>query len=82
MPERSVASKMFESLLVGTVETIARGVVKAGESIAGDMKKALKKEAFKVGLVEKGLEAWRKNNLGDIEDLPDSLTEEKGDQRS
>jgi hypothetical protein len=75
-PPQSPASKLAEKLLVGTVEAIARAGAKAVESLAGDMKKALKNEAFKAEVIEKGVEAWRKERLGDIDDLPESLRDE------
>jgi hypothetical protein len=71
--EQSVASKLFERVLVGTVESIARAGAKAVESLAGDVKKTLKNEAFKAEVLEMGVEAWRKSRLGDIDDLPESL---------
>ena len=70
---RSAASKFAEKILVGTVESIARAVAKAGESLAGDARKVLSKKALEATFLEKGIEAWRKERLGDIDDLPDSL---------
>ena len=82
MAQQTPTSKFFESILVGTVEAIARAGAKAAESITGDVKKALKNEAFKVEIVEKGIEAWRKSKLGEVIDLHDSTRserDEKGD---
>lgn len=70
---RSPASKFAESVLVGAVESIARAGARFAESIAGDAKKALKKEAAKIELVQHGIEAWRKARLGEVDDLPESL---------
>lgn len=69
----SFAAQLFERALVGTVEAIARAGAKAVESLAGDAKKALQTEAFKAEIIEKGVEAWRKAKLGDVDDLPESL---------
>jgi hypothetical protein len=74
---QSPASKFFESILVGTVDAIARAGAKAFESLAGDAKKALRNEAAKVEMVEKSIEAWRKMRLGEVDDLPSELRNEK-----
>jgi hypothetical protein len=73
---QSPASKFAERILVGTIETIARGLAKGAESIAGDVKKALKNEAAKVEAVQKTIEAWRQVRLGEVDDLPDSLRDD------
>lgn len=71
--KQTVVSRALESLFVGTVEALARAGAKAVESLAGDAKKVLQQEAFKAEIIEKGVEAWRKNRLGDVDDLPESL---------
>lgn len=73
---RSAAMDLLERVVVGALNSGARAIAKAGESIAGDVKKALQNEASKAELVEVGLKMWRAVNLGD-EDLPESLREEK-----
>ncbi len=73
---QSPASKFVESVLVGAVESVARAGAKFVESIAGDARKALQNEAFKVEIIEKGVEAWRKARLGEVDDLPASLRDE------
>jgi hypothetical protein len=80
--EKSPTAKFFEAVLVGTVEAIARAGSKAVESLAGDAKKALKNEAFKAELIEKGIEAWRLSHVGEIDDLPGSLQDEKPQRRA
>lgn len=75
--EKSPTAKFFEAVLVGTVDAIARAVAKGAESLASDAKKALKNEAFKASLIEKGIESWRLSHVGEIDDLPGSLQEEK-----
>lgn len=80
MAQQSPTSKFFESILVGAVETIARAGAKAAESITGDVKKALKNEAFKVEIVEKGIEAWRKSKLGEVIDLPGMMRDDKDEK--
>jgi len=74
--ETTAASKFFESLLVGTVDAIARAGAKAFESLAGDAKKALRNEAAKAEMLEKGVEMWRKMRLGDLDDLPSELRDD------
>lgn len=76
MNHNSPASKFAESLLVGAIESVARAGAKALESVVGDAKKALRNEAFKAELLEKGIEAWRKMKLGDVDDLPASLRDD------
>lgn len=76
MNHDSPASKFVESLLVGAIESVARAGAKALESVVGDAKKALRNEAFKAELLEKGIEAWRKVKLGDVDDLPSSLRDD------
>jgi hypothetical protein len=73
---QSPASKFFESILVGTVDAIARAGAKAAESLAGDVKKTLRRKAAEAEMLEKGVEAWRKVRLGDIDDLPSELRDE------
>jgi hypothetical protein len=77
MSEPSPASKFIESLLVGTVEAIARAGAKAVESLAGDARKALQNQSFKAEVLEKGVEAWRKARVGEIDDLPGSLRDDE-----
>lgn len=74
--KRTVAAQFAERLLVGSVEAIARAGAKFVESLAGDAKKALRNEATKVEMLEKGVEAWRKVRLGEIDDLPESLRDD------
>ena len=76
--EQSAVSKFAERLLVGIVETGARAVSKAAESVVADAKKALRNEALKAELIENGIEAWRKAHIGEIDDLPGSLRDEGG----
>ena len=76
MSEQTFVSQLLERALVGTVEAVARAGAKAVESLAGDAKKALQNEAFKAEILEKGVEAWRKARLGDVDDLPESLRKE------
>ena len=73
---QSKVSQFAERLLVGVIETGARAVAKAAESIAADAKKALRNEALKAELIENGIEAWRKAHIGEIDDLPGSLRDE------
>ena len=73
---QSKASQFAERFLVGIVETGARALAKAAESIASDAKKALRNEALKVEMLEKGVESWRKDRIGEIDDLPGSLRDE------
>ena len=77
MSEPTIASKFVERVLVGAVESIARAGAKAVESLAGDVKTALKNEAAKAELLEKGVEWWRKSRLGDIVVIKDDTTEKK-----
>jgi hypothetical protein len=76
MADQTVASKFAEKLLVGTLEAIVRAGAKAAESIASDAKKALRNEALKVEMIEKGVEHWRQTRLGEVDDLPSSLRDE------
>lgn len=76
MSDPTVASKFAERVLVGAVEMFARGLAKAAESVAGDVKKALRNEAAKAELLEKGVEWWRKSRLGEITDIPVSLQDD------
>ncbi len=78
MSEQSPVSKALEAILVGTVEAIARAGAKAAESLAGDARKVLQQNAFKAEIVEKGIEAWRKARLGEVDDLPESLRGDGG----
>jgi hypothetical protein len=77
MKEPTAASKFFESVLVGAIESVTRAVAKAAESLAGDAKKALRNEAAKVERLEKGVEMWRKYKLGEIDDLPVELRDDQ-----
>jgi hypothetical protein len=77
---QSPASKFAESLLVGTIEAIARAGARAVESLAGDARKALQKEAAKIERVEQGVAMWRQVRLGEVDDLPDSLRDD-GDNK-
>lgn len=79
MSDKSPAAQLLERVLVGTVEAIARAGAKAAESLASDAKKVLRNEALKAELLEKGVEAWRKAKLGEVDDLPESL---RGDNPS
>jgi hypothetical protein len=74
--EPTPAAKFVESLLVGAVNAVARAAAKAAESLAGDARKALQNQAFKAEVIEKGVEAWRKARVGEIDDLPGSLQDE------
>lgn len=74
---QTFVGSILERVFVGTVEAIARAGAKATESLAGDVKKALQNEAFKAEILEKGVEAWRKARLGDVDDLPESLRGDK-----
>lgn len=74
---RTAASRFAEAVLVGAVESIARAGAKAFESLAGDTKKALRNEAAKAEMIEKGIEMWRKVRLGEIDDLPGSLQDDE-----
>jgi hypothetical protein len=80
---RSPASKFAEKVLVGILESGARAVAKAVESVASDAKKALRAEAAKAEAFENGVAMWRKFRLGEIEDdLPESLRSDKSDKNS
>lgn len=81
MSEPTIASKFAERLLVGAVESIARAGAKAVESLASDVKTALKNEAAKAELLEKGVEWWRKSRLGEIVVIQDD-TKEKQETKS
>jgi hypothetical protein len=76
---QSTASKLVESFLVGTVEAIARAGAKAVESLTSDAAKTVRRKAGEIDAVRKTVEAWRKENVGEIidGDLPPSLREEK-----
>jgi hypothetical protein len=67
-PPKTAAGRFAERLLVGAVESIARGVAKAAESITADAKKALRKEASKIEMAEQTVKAWRETQLGEIDD--------------
>ncbi len=74
--KRSPFSLFAERLLVGTLEAGARAIARAGESLASDAKKALRNEALKVELLENGIKWWAKENLGEVDDLPESLRDD------
>ena len=65
----SIAAKLLESLLTGTVESIARAGAKALESLTNDAAKAISNEAKKVAAVRNDVEQWRKEQLGEIVEI-------------
>jgi hypothetical protein len=73
---RTMGAKFAEKLLVGALEAIVRAGAKAAESLASDAKKALRNEAMKVEMIEKGVETWRQTRLGEVDDLPGSLRDD------
>lgn len=75
MKKPSPAVQYLGRVLVGAVESIARGLAKGAESVAKDAETALKNEASKVKRVGQTVEAWRRVNLGEIEE-----TEKEGMQ--
>jgi hypothetical protein len=50
----------LRKILVGTVESVARGLAKGAESVVGDAVKAAERERVRI-------EEWRKRELGEIE---------------
>jgi hypothetical protein len=73
----SPAVRLFGRFLQGAVESFARGAAKGLESIAQDAEKALRNEAAKARAAGMTVEAWRKQSLGEIEDLEEKEKEKK-----
>jgi hypothetical protein len=70
-------SKFVEDLLVGSVESIARGVAKGFESVAQDAVKAVEKEKKKIESLAHTVKTWREVRLGEVDsDLPSSLRDD------
>jgi hypothetical protein len=72
----SAVSRFFEKLLIGAVESIARAGAKAVESLTDDAAKAIEIQKKKVAATRDAVKAWRKVELGEIDDIPASLRED------
>ena len=77
MSDQSFASRLAERLLVGAIETIARAGAKAAESIAHDVKTALRTEADKAEFLEAGVKFWRQARLGEVGQPPPEAATQK-----
>jgi hypothetical protein len=60
MPEDTAARRLLKRVLVGAVESVARGLAKGLESVADDAVKAVDREKQKIA-------EWRKRELGEID---------------
>jgi len=77
MAEKTATSKVLNALLNGGKEILGRAAAKAGASIAGDFKKVLKREAARFEKVEKGIEDFAKEVIGEIEEEPPKRSQHK-----
>src|SRR5271167_3250778 len=72
-PPQSPGVRLFGELLDWAVTSIARAGAKFVESIANDTHKAVAGHAAKVEQLRDNVAGWRADNLGDVDDLPESL---------
>lgn len=82
MSDQSFTSKLAERLLVGSIESLARACSKAVESVASDVKTALRNEAAKAEFLESGAKFWRESRLGEVGQPPPAAATQKEETKS
>lgn len=60
MFDDATTKRFLQRILIGTVESVARGLAKGAESVVSDAVKAAERERARI-------EEWRKRELGEID---------------